>query len=325
MPSILKNKLLWGLLAVAAMTLLGLLQGGMGLEWVGYGFGRSLAPKRAPNPQVAVVAIDAAALKQYGPWPWPRDVLAKLVDVLSDDKAGVIALTEDLSAPQNAAALDYLTQIQALNTTGDPIVNAKLAEAQTALDTDDALLASLARSGKVMLAARGTRLSSAGAQSQGGGAPSFALSLDVPAAPAVALDAPLLKFTNASRGVGFLDQDVDETPVRPLLVQSAGHAVPALALLMAAREQDIELSRLGVQGLGGVTLGDSLIRTDLHMQVLMQPNADAIPRYGFAEVVAGTVPGEKLAGKVVLVGRVEAGAHAPVLDTAALVSGLLNG
>src|ERR1700742_4760948 len=136
MPPILKNKLLWGLLAIALATLLGLFQGGMGMEWAGYGFGRALAPKRAPNPQVVVVAIDAAAFKQYGPWPWPRNVLAKLVDVLGDDKAGVIALTEDLSAPQNAAALDYLGQIQTLNTTGDAIINAKLAEAQAALDTD---------------------------------------------------------------------------------------------------------------------------------------------------------------------------------------------
>ena len=324
MPAFLKNKLLWGLLAVAVLTLLGLFQGAMGLEWAGYGFGRSLAPKRAPNPQVAVVAIDAAALKQFGPWPWPRNVLAKLVDVLGDDKAGVVAITEDLSAPQNAAALDYLTQIQALSTTGDPIVNAKLAEAQTALDTDGALMASMVRSGKVMLAARGTRLSATGAEQQGGGAPTFALPLDVPAAPEVALDAPLSKFTNAARGVGFLDQDVDETPERPLLVQSAGHVVPTLALLMAAREQDIEPSRIGVQSLGGVTLGDTLIHTDRSMQVLLEPS-DAIPRYGLADVISGAVPGEKLAGKVVLVGRVEAGARTPVLDAAALTSGLLNG
>jgi CHASE2 domain-containing sensor protein len=324
MPPILKNKLLWGLLAVALVTLLGLFEGGMGLEWAGYGFGRSLAPKRAPSPQVAVVAIDAAALKQYGAWPWPRSVLAKLVDVLGDDKAGVIALTEDLSAPQNAAALDYLNQIQTLSASGDAMVNAKLAEAQAALDTDGALMASLTRSGKVMLAARGSRLNSTSAESQGGGAPSFALSLDAAAAPEVVLDAPLQKLSNAARGVGFLDQEVDDTPMRPLLVQSYGHVVPTLPLLLAAREQDIETSRLGVQSLGGVTLGDRLIHTDRSMEVLTEPSAEAIPRYSFADVISGAVPGERLAGKVVLVGRVEAGAHAPVLDAAALVSGLLN-
>jgi serine/threonine-protein kinase len=113
--------------------------------------------------------------------------------------------------------------------------------------------------------------------------------------------------------------------VTPLLVQYSGHVVPTLALLTAAREQDIEPSRLGVQSLGGITLGDVLIRTDRGMRVLTQESADAIPRYGFAEVVSGVTPAEKLAGKTVLVGRAEPGQSAPVLRAAALVSGLLNG
>src|SRR5215469_7633321 len=114
MPGFLKSKIVWSGVAILAFALLALFQGGMGVEWAGYSFGRVLAPARGANPQVAVVAIDAPALKQYGPWPWPRSVLAKLVDTLGDDKAGVIVLTEDLSSPQNAAALDYLNQLQPL-------------------------------------------------------------------------------------------------------------------------------------------------------------------------------------------------------------------
>src|SRR6185312_11988068 len=290
-----------------------------------YRVGETLAPKRAPNPQVVVVAIDNTALKQYGPWPWPRSYLAKLVDVLGDDKAAVIALTEDLSAPQNAAALDYLNQLQPLAATAnDTAVTAKLTEAQAALDTDGALMASMVRSGRVLLAARGTYLDSTSTQADSGGSPSFALPIDVPAAPAVVLDAPLTKFTNAARGVGYLDQDAGNA-VTPLLVQYSGHVVPTLALLTAAREQDIEPSRLGVQGWGGVTLGEVTIHTDRGTRVLTQESALEIPRYGFAEVVSGAVPAEKLAGKTVMVGRAEPGQDAPVLSAAALVSGLLNG
>jgi eukaryotic-like serine/threonine-protein kinase len=326
MPAFLKNKTLWGLLLLTAATLLALLQGGMAPERAGYRFGETLAPKRAPNPQVVVVAIDNTALKQYGPWPWPRSYVAKLVDVLGDDKAAVIAFTEDLSSPQNAAAIDYLNQLQPLaaNDPADAALGAKLTEAQAALDTDGALMASMVRSGRVLLAARGTRLDSDSAQQGSNGSPPFALPIDAPAAPAVVLDAPLTKFSNAARGVGYLDQDAG-TAVTPLLVQYAGHVVPTLALLTAAREQDIEPSRLGVQSLGGITLGDVLIRTDRGMQVLTQESADAIPRYGFADVMSGATPAEKLAGKTVLVGRAEPGQGAPVLRAAALVSGLLNG
>lgn len=325
MPAFLKNKTVWGLLLLIAATAYALLQGGMGPERAGYRFGETLAAKRAPNPQVVVVAIDDTALKQYGPWPWPRSYLAKLVDVLGDDKAAVISITEDLSAPQNAAALDYINQLQPLAATAnDATVTAKLTEAQAALDTDGALMASMVRSGRVLLAARGTYLDSASARPDSGGSPSFALPIDVPAAPAVVLDAPLPKFTNAARGVGYLDQDAGSV-VTPLLVQYSGHVVPTLALLTAAREQDIEPSRLGVQGWGGITLGEVSIRTDRGTRVLTQESAQAIPRYGFSEVVSGAIPAEKLAGKTVLIGRAAPGQDAPVLSAAALVSGLLNG
>ena len=324
MPALLKNKLFWGLLCIVVVTALALFQRGMGLEWAGYGFGKSMAPKRAPNPQVVVVAIDAAAIKQFGAWPWPRSYIAKLVDVLADDKAGVVAFTEDVSAPQNAVALDYLNQLDTL-ATGDANVTPKLTEAQAALDTDGALMASMTRSGRVLLAARGTRISPNTTRQTSGGSPSFGLPLDLPAAPEVALDAPLPKLTNAARGVGYLDDETGDTALSPLLVQSSGHVVPTLALLVAAREQDIETSRIGVQSLGGITLGDTLIRTDRGTEVITEPSAAAIPRYGFIDVITGAVPAEKLAGKAVLVGRAETGQDAPVIGAAALVSGLLNG
>ena len=87
MLALLKNKTLWGLALIFALTLFALLRGGMGMEWAGYGAGETLAPHRAPDSQVAVVAIDAAALRKYGPWPWPRSYIAKLVDTLTADKA----------------------------------------------------------------------------------------------------------------------------------------------------------------------------------------------------------------------------------------------
>ena len=321
MPGFLKNKIVWSGALIFALTLLALFQGGMGVEWVGYGLGHALAPKRAINPQVAVVAIDVPALKRYGPWPWPRSVLAKLVDTLSDDKAGVIVLAEDLASPQNATALDYLNQLQPL-AAGDAAVTTKLGEAQAALDTDGALMTSIVRSGRVLIAARGSRTDAVTPASAG--SPPFALPVEAPNAPAVTLDLPLPKFANAAHGVGFLDETPPSTPEAPLLVQYGGHTVASLALLAAAREQDVEPSRIGVQSLGGLTLGDTVIDTDRSMQVLPQDKVTEIPRFGVADVLAGAVPAEKLAGKVVLVGRVGS-EHAPVLSAAVLASGLLNG
>jgi adenylate cyclase len=59
-------------------------------------------------PQIIVVDIDSAALRQYGPWPWGRLMLARLVDGLAEAKPSVIGLDmlltgEDRLSPASVA------------------------------------------------------------------------------------------------------------------------------------------------------------------------------------------------------------------------------
>src|SRR5205823_1296710 len=69
------------------------------------------APREAPeDAPVVIVDIDESSLKQLGQWPWPRTVLAQLVDKLRDAGAAVIAFdvlfTEpDRTSPQMLQAL----------------------------------------------------------------------------------------------------------------------------------------------------------------------------------------------------------------------------
>src|SRR3546814_2269137 len=44
---------------------------------------RSLAPAAAAAPSVLIVDIDDASLARYGQWPWPRLLMARLVDTLA--------------------------------------------------------------------------------------------------------------------------------------------------------------------------------------------------------------------------------------------------
>lgn len=50
-----------------------------------------LAPSRSPD-LVAVVAIDESSLARLGPWPWPRDTLARLVQATADQGARAVVL-----------------------------------------------------------------------------------------------------------------------------------------------------------------------------------------------------------------------------------------
>ena len=60
---------------------------------------------------VVVAAIDEKSIERFGRWPWPRTVLAQLVDALSEDEASVIGFDVFLPEPEAhdaelAAALD---------------------------------------------------------------------------------------------------------------------------------------------------------------------------------------------------------------------------
>ena len=48
---------------------------------------------RSENPTpvpVVIIDIDEASLTEFGQWPWPRTLLAKLVNSLSNYKVGVV-------------------------------------------------------------------------------------------------------------------------------------------------------------------------------------------------------------------------------------------
>ncbi len=88
---------LWRLLpgAIAALVIALLLQGQafQPLEQMAY---RSLFDLRGPQPaddRLAVVAIDDASLRELGRFPWPRHYYSQLLDQLTRQGAGVVALT----------------------------------------------------------------------------------------------------------------------------------------------------------------------------------------------------------------------------------------
>src|SRR5215469_13704452 len=55
---------------------------------------------RHPGEQVTIVAVDDQSLTALGRWPWPRSVLARMVDTLTDAGAKVIAIDILLSEPE---------------------------------------------------------------------------------------------------------------------------------------------------------------------------------------------------------------------------------
>src|SRR5476649_355229 len=105
---------------------------------------QAIAPRSNPARGAVIVDIDSPSLAEYGQWPWPRDLVARLVRRVAAGGASVVGLeilfaeADRLSPEQLAAALGSKDQV--------------LEQRLRALPSNDALLADSFRAGKIVLA-----------------------------------------------------------------------------------------------------------------------------------------------------------------------------
>ena len=291
--------------------------------------------RRAPLPELTLIAIDNESLARHGAWPWPRDVLAQLVDRLAAAGARTTVLALPLDGAQGERGLPYLRQIRTLLGSAPPDAQAlagaitrTVAEAEAALDTDQRLATSLRRAGNVLLmahmepaapgAATGLHLPAFMHRSAAAGA-----AAGVPAARSLA--APLDMLGNAAAGVGHLGAPPGAGgPVReaPLLLAADGTLVPSLALLAAAHSLHLGASGLHWTAGQAVQIGSTAIATQPGGWLRPQPYAagteldggtPGIAQVPAHTVLAGRVPAAQLQDRIAVVGPTASGTHAPLL------------
>ncbi|HUW25886.1 MAG TPA: serine/threonine-protein kinase [Gallionella sp.] len=73
-----------------------------------------LASSRTPSDKVAVIAIDDQSIANLGRWPWPREIHAKIIDILAAGHVKVIGYTAFFFEPQIDAGLAYIHKIAEL-------------------------------------------------------------------------------------------------------------------------------------------------------------------------------------------------------------------
>src|SRR5690349_11526162 len=82
------------------------------LELIAYDTGVKLT-HRAPGAtdQIAIVAIDDQSIKEIGRWPWPRSVLAGMLDKLTQAEARAVGVLIYLTEPQADPGLVWIRNI----------------------------------------------------------------------------------------------------------------------------------------------------------------------------------------------------------------------
>lgn len=321
------------------------------------------ASSRSPGDQVAVIAIDDQSVANIGRWPWPRDVQAKLTDMLAAAQAKVIGNTVFFIDPQIDPGLAHIRKISEFvaastipaSAPDAPQLTALLSEAAAALDTDRKLAESVAKAGNVVLAMPFVLGEPRGNPDKP--LPEYVLknavgkitdrigAADLGMLPLPTVDAlpPIAEIGQSAVAIGHLNANPDvDGAIRgePLVLAYFDRYYPSLSLQVVARylnlqPKDIE-ARLGE----GVRLGKLNIATDsaLQMQTFFYSDSDGRPAFpvdSFYDVYTGKIPADKYRGKIVLIGATAVGvganqvtpvspAMAPVLTLAHAVASLLN-
>lgn len=104
---------------------------------LGDGFFR-LRGHQPTSATVAMVVIDDASLERYGRWPWPRTILARVINAVSAQHPTSIGL--DILLSESGDTTGDNTLAQAIRNAGNVVLAAKLSSAPDRLWTDPLLV-----------------------------------------------------------------------------------------------------------------------------------------------------------------------------------------
>ena len=260
-------------------------------------------PRPVAEAPVAIVDIDDGSLSKLGQWPWPRTRIAALVDQLRQAGAAAVVFDVVFAEPDRTspAAMKALWQLP-------PQAAATLA----GLPDHDAALADAIGAAPVVLGM-------AADSGPGGGvapAPGYNL-ITRGEAPLPYLHGfsritpPLLVLAAKAAGHGVLSFVPDQDGVVrrvPLLVRQGGRVLPSLvaeALRVAQGERNylVRTAEPAGTGIAEVRIGALAVPTtpqgELWVHYAVRPPGSYLPAW---RVMAGGVPAQRLAGKIVLVG-----------------------
>ncbi|OGB02044.1 MAG: hypothetical protein A3E25_10710 [Burkholderiales bacterium RIFCSPHIGHO2_12_FULL_69_20] len=287
---------------------------------------RWLAPVQA-DPQVVIIDIDERALAQHGRWPWPRGLLAELIDTaVAREGASLVGLDLVLAEPDRSSGLKALEDLARGPLRDDSGFRDALQALRPRLD-DDGRLAEVLRRHPVVL---GFHLSNEPGAARVGALPPALM----PVALLGSTGAGLLAWTGhggnlpplqqaAALGGGHLNAVIDDDgSVRrlPLLVQHQQGVQPTLAWAMARavlggppqadgsrslatmrlEPASAPLRALHLQGPGGALSAP----VDARAVALVPFAAPGVSfnRHSAADLLADRLPRDALRGRLVLVG-----------------------
>jgi adenylate cyclase len=267
-----------------------------------FDFYQTLKPRDARLRPAVIVDIDEASLAAYGQWPWPRTLLADLVNKLT--KMGAVAIAFDIifAEPDRMSPAIAAKSFSGL----DPQTRAQLEK----LPSNDEVFADAIRHSRVVLgeSGRNTVLSNAAARPPTVG---FAMIGPDPSPymisfPGVVDNIPVLAQAAAGHGMLSIRPEPDGVVRRvPMVMKAKGTIIPALSLEMLRVVTHAGAIRIKSDeaGIESVAVPGLVIPTDRNGQLWIHFAPYDPNRYVSAkDVLEGKVPPGRFDRKLVLIG-----------------------
>jgi serine/threonine-protein kinase len=281
--------------------------------------------QKDPGDNITVIAIDDESIDNLGRWPWPRTIIATVVDRLTAAGAKVIGSTIILSEEQvNPASSDIEQAISLLgsNTGGTPssldTVIDLLQQTRQKLDTDSVLASSFKASGNVVLGMQfglGRALGKADKP-----LPDYVLENRLPnvlgenadghPAPANSAKPPISVLGSAAAAIGHISFPVDpDGGIRRdlLVLDYYGDFFPSLSLMIAAQSLNLTPEDILVKRGKSVNLANLEIQTDALSRMYPffyqdEAGKSAFRTTSFFDVYENKVSLDNFRDKIVIIG-----------------------
>ncbi len=257
---------------------------------------------RIPTVKPAVIVdIDEDSLRTLGQWPWPRTLVADLIEKLNG--LGAVAIALDVLFPEQDRLSPALA-VQSFRNV-DEETKAKLRN----LPSNDEVLANVLKNSRVILGQSGILQTTApnpqarvtGMATRGPDPSAFLITF-----PGLLRNVPVLEEAAAGRGLLTIKSERDGIVRRvPIIVKAGGIVAPALTLdmLRVVTNSGAILISTDPAGVKSVAVPGLEIPTDRSGQLWVHFGPHDPGRYVSAkDVIEGRVPADRIAGKLILIG-----------------------
>lgn len=264
--------------------------------------------KKIEHPSTLIVDIDEQSLEQMGQWPWPRLVLAKIIDAIAEHHPSSIGLDilfpePDRTSPRHM--IDFYQYRLGLDVSISGIPEM--------LQDHDSIFAESIRRSPVILPVYLTNTPASSCNlSKLYEIQSNTKYLQFMDSKSILCNLPALQ--DAARGFGFINAAQDQDGIfrrTPLLMKHQDKIVPSLGFSMLLMgDSQLHISEETLQGNLAIDVLDKTIFTDEKSQTLL----NFYPRSSYSvisaqELLNGTIDPASITGKMVLIGTSAAGLH----------------